>query len=221
MISVEEALARLLAPLQALPAEQVSVADAMGRVLAEDLTARRTQPPFAASAMDGYAVRAADVATVPATLRIVAEIPAGAGFGGVLGKGEAARIFTGAPLPEGADTIVIQEDTERDGDTVKVAESAPLGRYVRRAGLDFTEGEVLLHAGRRLTPRDVGARGGDEPAVAVRPPAAARRHPLDRRRGGDAGRSDRAEPDRQLEFAGAGGVRHRLRRGAGKPGQRP
>src|SRR2546430_2501202 len=120
MISVEEALARLLAPLEALPAEQVSISDAVGRVLAEDVTARRTQPPFAVSAMDGYAVRAADVATVPANLRIVAEIPAGAGFGGIIGKGEAARIFTGAPLPEGADAIVIQEDTTRDGDTVRV-----------------------------------------------------------------------------------------------------
>src|SRR5579862_9531039 len=148
MISVKEALARLLAPLSVLPSEQVSIADAMGRVLAEDVAARRTQPPFAVSAMDGYAVRAADVAAVPANLRIVAEIPAGAGFGGRLGKGEAARIFTGAPLPEGADAIVIQEDTERDGDTVRIIEGAPPGRYVRRAGLDFSEGEVLLHAGR-------------------------------------------------------------------------
>src|ERR1700719_4100844 len=156
MISVEEALARLLAPLEALPAEQVSISDAMGRVLAEDVVARRTQPPFAASAMDGYAVRAADVATVPVNLRIIAEIPAGAGFGGVLGKGEAARIFTGAPLPDGADTIVIQEDTEREGDRVQVKEGAARGRYVRRAGLDFAEGEVLLTAGRRLTPRDIG-----------------------------------------------------------------
>jgi molybdopterin molybdotransferase len=156
MISVEEALSRLLAPLEALPAEQVAISDAVGRVLAEDLSARRTQPPFAASAMDGYAVRAADVATVPATLRIVAEIPAGAGFSGVIDKGEAARIFTGAPLPDGADTIVIQEDTERDGDTVRVVEGASLGRYVRRAGLDFSEGEVLLHSGTRLTPRHVG-----------------------------------------------------------------
>src|SRR5580658_3608310 len=139
MISVEEAQARLLAPLAALPAEQVSIADAMGRVLAEDVAARRTQPPFAASAMDGYAVRAADIEKVPVNLRIVAEIPAGAGFSGMLDKGEAARIFTGAPLPEGADTIVIQEDTERDGDTVRVTEGAPLGRYVRRAGLDFSE----------------------------------------------------------------------------------
>src|SRR5438105_1336993 len=156
MISVEEALARLLAPLEALPAEQVSVADAVGRVLAEDVAARRTQPPFAVSAMDGYAVRAEDVARVPAKLRIVAEIPAGAGFGGTIGAGEAARIFTGAPLPAGADAIVIQEDTERDGDRVEVRESVPKGRYVRRAGLDFAEGDVLLQSGCRLTPRHIG-----------------------------------------------------------------
>ena len=156
MISVEEALARLLAPLEALPPEQVSVADAVGRVLAEDVAARRTQPPFAVSAMDGYAVRAADVVQVPARLKIVAEIPAGAGFGGTISAGETARIFTGAPLPAGADAIVIQEDTERDGDQVEIREGAPKGRYVRRAGLDFAEGDVLLRAGRRLTPRDIG-----------------------------------------------------------------
>ena len=156
MISVEEALARLLAPLEALSAEQVSVADAVGRVLAEDVAARRTQPPFAVSAMDGYAVRAEDVARVPASLRIIAEIPAGAGFAGTICTGEAARIFTGAPLPAGADAIVIQEDTERDGDWVEVKEGAPKGRYVRRAGLDFAEGDVLLQAGCRLTPRHIG-----------------------------------------------------------------
>jgi molybdopterin molybdotransferase len=156
MISVEEARARLLAPLQPLPPEQISLADGIGRVLAEDLAARRTQPPFAVSAMDGYAVRAEDVAQAPTTLPIVAEIPAGAGYDGTLGQGEAARIFTGAPLPRGADAIVIQEDTERRGDTVEVKESAPKGRYVRRAGLDFAEGEVLLHAGARLSPRHIG-----------------------------------------------------------------
>src|ERR1051326_9309634 len=156
MISVQEALARLLAPLEALPPEQVSVADAVGRVLAEEFAARRTQPPFAVSAMDGYAVRAEDVAAIPATLRIVTEIPAGAGYGGTIGAGEAARIFTGAPLPAGADAIVIQEDTERDGERGLVKEGAPKGRYVRRAGLDFAEGDVLLTAGKRLTPRDIG-----------------------------------------------------------------
>src|SRR6202158_2499578 len=156
MISVEEALSRLLAPLEALPAEQVSIAEGIGRVLAEDVAARRTQPPFAVSAMDGYAVRADDLDHIPVSLRIVAEIPAGAGFGGTLGPGESARIFTGAPLPDGADTIIIQEDTERHGDQVKIREGAARGRYVRRAGLDFAEGEVLLVAGRRLTPRDIG-----------------------------------------------------------------
>src|SRR5438067_9166369 len=156
MISVEEALARLLAPLMALPPEQVSVADAVGRVLAEDVAARRTQPPFAVSASDGYAVRADDVAKVPTKLRIIAEIPAGAGYGGTIGSGEAERLFTGAPLPAGADAIVIQEDTERDGDRVTMREGAPKDRYVRRAGLDFAEGDVLLKAGRRLTPRDIG-----------------------------------------------------------------
>jgi len=156
MISVEEARTRLLAPLAPVPPEQLAVADCVGRVLAEDVAARRTQPPFAVSAMDGYAVRAADVERVPARLKIVAEIPAGAGFGGQLAAGEAARIFTGAPLPAGADTIVIQEDTERTGDTVEVREGAKLGTYVRRAGLDFSEGDVLLKTGRRLTPRDIG-----------------------------------------------------------------
>ena len=156
MISVEEALARLLAPLEPLAAEQVALPEGLGRVLAEPVIARRTQPPFAVSAMDGYAVRAADLSAVPADLRIVAEVPAGAGFGGRVGPGEAVRIFTGAPLPAGADTIIIQENTERLGDRARVLEAAPRGRYVRREGLDFAEGEVLLRAGRRLSARDIG-----------------------------------------------------------------
>jgi molybdopterin molybdotransferase len=156
VISVEEALSRLLAPLERLPLEQVSIVDSIGRVLAEDLAARRTQPPFAVSAMDGYAVRAEDLAAVPVELRIVAEVPAGAGFGGHVGPREAARIFTGAPMPAGTDTIVIQEDTEREGDRVRVLEGAARGRYVRREGLDFGEGDVLLRVGRRLTARDIG-----------------------------------------------------------------
>jgi molybdopterin molybdotransferase len=156
VISVEEALARLLEPLTPLPPEQISLVDGLGRVLAEDVAARRTQPPFAVSAMDGYAVRADDLAAIPVELRIVAEVPAGAGFGGRVGAGEAARIFTGAPLPAGTDTIVIQEDTQRDRDRVRVLEGTPRGRYVRHEGLDFAEGEVLLRPGRRLTARDIG-----------------------------------------------------------------
>ncbi|MGH7060369.1 MAG: molybdopterin molybdotransferase MoeA, partial [Stellaceae bacterium] len=156
MIAVEEALTRLLAHVDILPPEQISLADGLGRVLAEDVAARRTQPPFAASAMDGYAVRAEDLDQIPAVLRIVAEVPAGAGFGGRVGKGEAARIFTGAPMPAGTDTVVIQEDAERDGDIVRIREGAKRGRYVRREGLDFAAGEVLLRAGRRLAARDIG-----------------------------------------------------------------
>jgi len=156
VISVEEALWRLLAPLEKLPPEQISIAEGVGRVLAEDVAARRTQPPFAVSAMDGYAVRADDIKAVPVELRIIAEVPAGAGFSGRIGPGETARIFTGAPLPAGTDAIVIQEDTERDHDRVRVLEGAPPGRYVRREGLDFSEGEVLLRSGQRLTARDIG-----------------------------------------------------------------
>jgi molybdopterin molybdotransferase len=156
VISVEEALARLLARVEILPAEQISLADGLGRVLAEDVAARRNQPPFAASAMDGYAVRADDLRRIPAVLRIVAEVPAGAGFEGEVGAGEAARIFTGAPMPAGTDTVVIQEDTERDGDRVHIREAAARGRYVRPQGLDFGEGDVLLRAGRRLAARDIG-----------------------------------------------------------------
>ena len=156
MISVEEALGRLLALVEALPPEQISLADGLGRVLAEEVAARRTQPPFAVSAMDGYAVRGDDLAQIPVGLRIVAEVPAGAGFGGLVGPGEAARIFTGAPMPAGTDTIVIQEDTERLGDQVRVLEAAPRGRYVRREGLDFAAGDVLVRSGRRLAARDIG-----------------------------------------------------------------
>jgi molybdopterin molybdotransferase len=139
-----------------LGAEQIALSNAVGRVLAEDVAARRTQPPFAVSAMDGYAVRAADVAEVPARLKVVGAVPAGQSYPGTLGRGQAVRIFTGAPLPDGADAIVIQEDTARDGDVVLVREAAPAGHYVRPAGLDFREGDLGLRAGRRLTARDIG-----------------------------------------------------------------
>jgi molybdopterin molybdotransferase len=156
VISVEEALQRLLSLVEALPAEQISLADGLGRVLAEDLAARRTQPPFAVSAMDGYAVRAADVASVPTKLSVVGAVPAGQAYPHPVKAGEAVRIFTGAPVPEGADCIVIQEDTERHGDLVEVREGAPKGRYIRPAGLDFKEGEIGLKAGRKLSVADVG-----------------------------------------------------------------
>jgi molybdopterin molybdotransferase len=156
MISVEEARRRLLAPLVPLGAEQVAVSEAAGRVLAEDVAARRTQPPWDVSAMDGYAVRAGDVASVPARLKVVGSAPAGQAYAGTVGRGEAVRIFTGAPMPKGADAVVIQEDTERAGDSVVVREAAPPGQHVRPAGLDFRAGEVGLHAGHRLSARDIG-----------------------------------------------------------------
>jgi len=168
MISVEEALARLLALLRPLPAEQVALANAFGRVSAESVIARRTQPPAALSAMDGYAVRAVDVAAVPARLRVIGAAPAGKSHDGRVGPGETVRIFTGAPLPDGTDAIVIQEDTERDGDWVVVREGVSAGRYVRAAGLDFVAGAVGIEAGRSLTARDIGlAAAMDRPWLMV------------------------------------------------------
>ena len=123
-------------------------------MLAEDLAARLTQPPFDASAMDGYAVRAADVASLPATLKLIGASLAGAGFAGRVGRGEAVRIFTGAPVPRGADTIVIQENTDEAGGMVRVKDAAP-GRHIRPRGQDFKQGEVLLSAGTRLGPREL------------------------------------------------------------------
>ncbi len=169
MISVADAIARILVGVQPLPAELVPLGYGCGRVLAEDLASRHTQPPAAVSAMDGYAVRAADVAEVPTVLRIVAEIAAGTIWAGPLGPGEAARIFTGAPVPGGADAIVIQEDCERAGDRVTVRESATAGTYIRPAGLDFAEGDVLLRAGQWLTARDIGlAAAMNRPWLPVR-----------------------------------------------------
>jgi molybdopterin molybdotransferase len=156
MISVEEARARIVAALAPLPAETIGVAESLGRVLAEDLRARVTQPPAAVSAMDGYAVRAADVANVPVTLKQIGTAPAGGAFAGDVASGQCVRIFTGGPLPKGADTIVIQEDVTAEGDRITIRESAPLGRYVRPAGLDFRAGDIGLEAGRVLTVRDIG-----------------------------------------------------------------
>ncbi|HZS83734.1 MAG TPA: gephyrin-like molybdotransferase Glp [Stellaceae bacterium] len=157
MIPVAEALARLLEPLRPLAAEQVALTNALGRVLAEDVAARRTQPPAAVSAMDGYAVRAADAAQIPARLAVVGSIPAGQALGRAIGPGEAARIFTGAPVPEGADAIVLQEDAERpELGTVIIREAPSPGRHIRPAGLDFRCGEVGLASGRLLTARDIG-----------------------------------------------------------------
>jgi molybdopterin molybdotransferase len=156
MIPVEEARARILAELRPVGVEEVSLLEAQGRVLAEDVRARLTQPPWPVSAMDGYAVRAADAAKVPATLRVVGSAPAGSAYAGKVGSGEAVRIFTGAPVPDGADAIVIQEDTEAADGRVTIKEAARAGRHIRVAGLDFKSGETGVATGRRLTARDIG-----------------------------------------------------------------
>ena len=155
MLSVRDAHARVIAAFEALPSEMVSVADAAGRVLATPPRARLTQPPADLSAMDGYAVRATDVPAVPTVLTLVGQAPAGGSYDQALQPGEAVRIFTGGPLPMGADSIVIQEDTRADGPKITILEAPRIGRHIRRAGLDFSTGDTPLAAGRTLTTRDV------------------------------------------------------------------
>lgn len=156
MISVDEARRRITAAFDPLSTEMVALTDAVGRVLSRDLCARRTQPPMDLSAMDGYAVKAKDVKSVPVKLQVVGEVPAGADFEGKVGAREAVRIFTGGPVPDGADTIIIQEDTDLGTVTVNVNKGADLGRHVREAGIDFGVGDVLLKAGRWLGAREIG-----------------------------------------------------------------
>lgn len=154
LISVAEALRRVLASIDGpVEAETAPLGDAHGRTLAADLAALRTQPPFPASAMDGYAVRAGDVASPPTSLRMVGRSIAGRRYAGFVAPGEAVRIFTGAPVPDGADAVVIQEDTDAGGDSVLVRERVDVGRHVRPSGLDFSEGARLLRAGARLDAR--------------------------------------------------------------------
>jgi molybdopterin molybdotransferase len=168
LMPVAEALTRVLAGAEPLPVEQAPLTEACGRVLSADVMALRTQPPADVSAMDGYAVRAADVAQVPVDLKLVGEVAAGHPFQGTVGVGEAARIFTGGVLPPGADTIVIQENAARKGDTVMVATSSGKGKHVRIKGLDFQRGALLLTKGRRLTDRDLAlAAAMNHPTVPV------------------------------------------------------
>lgn len=169
MIPVADALNRILSALKPLPAELVALPDALGRVTAEAIRARVTQPPATMSAMDGYAVRAEDVATAPTVLRRVGEVQAGSAFDRRIGPGETVRIFTGAPLPDGADAIVIQEDTEVSDDRVTVLQAGVRHRHVRFAGIDFKEGEAGIPAGRLMTARDVGlAAAMNVPWIRVR-----------------------------------------------------
>jgi molybdopterin molybdotransferase len=173
LIPVHEALARIIGSVaEPVGSEPVRIEDAAGRTLAGDLPALRTQPPFAASAMDGYAVQAADLAIVPARLTVVGRSVAGRGHAGEIAPGEAVRIFTGAPVPDGADAIVIQEDTDLGDPEVEVREHPIPGRFIRPAGLDFREGQVLLRAGERLDARRLAlaaAMGHAELPVRRRP----------------------------------------------------
>nr|WP_210272710.1 gephyrin-like molybdotransferase Glp [Chthonobacter rhizosphaerae] len=165
---VSDAQGRMLEGVVPVPAEVVPLAAAAGRVLAEDLFARRTQPPFAVSAMDGYAVRAADLAP-GSPLRLIGEAAAGHRFTGAVGAGEAVRIFTGAPVPEGTDTILIQENAERDGLLIRPTQTEPVGRHVRPEALDFRAGDRLLAAGTRLDGRRLAlAAAADHATLAVR-----------------------------------------------------
>ena len=149
MLSVAQARARILTDVaKDRPAEAVALERALGRTLARDLAAKRTQPPKAVSAMDGYAVRARDLAELPVKLKQIGESTAGHGFSGSLGPKETVRIFTGAPVPDGCDTILIQENARVEAGFVEPLETVASGRHIRAKGIDFTEGEILLAAGK-------------------------------------------------------------------------
>jgi len=166
---VADALSAILAGAEALPEEMVALDAAHQRTLARDVAARRTQPPQAMSAMDGYAVRAADAADLSARLKVIGEVAAGRPFDRKVLAGEAVRIFTGGVIPDGTDAVIIQEDTAIDGDRIAITEAAVKGRHIRPAGVDFREGDVLLKGGRRLTDRDLSlAAGMNYPELAVR-----------------------------------------------------
>jgi molybdopterin molybdotransferase len=155
MITVDVARARILAGLKPNPAEMVALGQALGRVLAADVAARVAHPPADVSAMDGYAMQAADLSSPSTTLTIVGESAAGRPFTDLVRPGQAVRIFTGAPLPAGADTVVMQEDTSRDGERVTIATPQAAGKHVRNAGLDFTIGQTMMRAGTMIGPRQI------------------------------------------------------------------
>ena len=162
LMPVDEALARVLGAGKILGAELVKLDEVIGRVLAKDLKAKRDQPPFQSSAMDGYAVRHEDLND---PLMIVGVSAAGHGFKDIVKKGQAVRILTGAPLPKGADTIVIQENVSLNGKHLVVHEAPALGRNIRPRGLDFKKNAVLISAGTRVTARDIGLMAAANAAV--------------------------------------------------------
>jgi molybdopterin molybdotransferase len=167
LMPVADAYAAVLKDTAALPEETVALTEAYHRTLSRDVPALRTQPPAAMSAMDGYAVRAAD-AVAGARLKVIGEVAAGRPFDDAVGAGQAARIFTGGVMPDGADAVVIQEDTTRDGDSVTINQAATVEKNVRLAGIDFREGDVLLPRGTLLSDRAVSlAAGMNHPQLPV------------------------------------------------------
>ncbi len=156
LLPLADAFAKVDQGISTLSSEQISVSEALGRVVAQDVAARLTQPPSEVSMMDGYAVRSSDIPEQPVTLTRVGESQAGGPFEGTVGEGECVRIFTGAPMPAGADAVIMQEDTEVDGMQITMKEVAFEGKFVRRAGLDFCEGDVLIKAGQLVSARHVG-----------------------------------------------------------------
>jgi molybdopterin molybdotransferase len=169
LMPVTEALSAILAGAEPLAEEMVALDAAHHRVLARDVAALRTQPPQAMSAMDGYAVRSTDAADVAARLKVIGEVAAGRPFEKPVGPGETVRIFTGGVIPEGADAVIIQEDTAIDGEYIAITEAAITGRHIRPAGIDFRKGDVLLAGGTRLTDRDLSlAAGMNYPELPVR-----------------------------------------------------
>jgi molybdopterin molybdotransferase len=168
MVPLETALERMVAAVEPLAPRALPLLDADGCVLAKDCIATRTKPPFAVSAMDGYAL--ARMPTAGEQLTIIGEVPAGAHFAGTVGTGETVRIFTGAPIPDGATHVLIQEDADRTGDTIRVSDNPEDGPNIRPAGGDFIKGETLIAKGTHLTPQHLAlAASGNHADLLVHP----------------------------------------------------
>jgi molybdopterin molybdotransferase len=169
MIPVNEAIKLVADNVTLTNAEDVPLQQCLGRVLAEDVASRLSHPPVAVSSMDGYALKAADTATSPISLKQIGVSQAGGGFEGVVGAGETVRIFTGAPLPQGTDAVQMQENTEAQGDHIKIIQSVTANNFVRAAGMDFAAGDILIEAGTVLSARHIGlAAAMNHPVLPVR-----------------------------------------------------
>ncbi len=171
MTSEEEARSAVLARVRPLPSEKVRLLDSLGRFAASDIFATRPLPAFNNSAMDGYALQA-ESCRAGGSLRVIGEQPAGADRGLTIGGGEAVRIFTGAPLPQGADAVVMQEDVRRDGEMIMVQCAVAPGEFIRRAGCDLATGQKIVSRGEKLTPQLIGllaSQGMEQVETGARP----------------------------------------------------